>query len=456
MSGRPNVLHVSWHDVGRYLGCYGRSAIPSPHVDRFAAEGVLFSNYWSTSTLCSPSRACTFTGRYPQTVGVSSLCHAPELYHLHPGIRHLSHIMRDAGWHTALIGWQHETTHDRVRSDLGFQEVHLNDPIPECEEIAVFADSWLVRQAATGQPFYLQLGFIEIHRSRGSYGQIPWSRDGVYVPPFLKDTTDARAELAIQQANIRKADAGFNAILASLHRHGLDHNTIVVFTSDHGMGNLPRSKGTLYDGGIEVPFIIRWPNGGIVGGCRCDWLLSSVDFLPTLLTILRLPVPSDLHGHSFAGYFDGSRVTSPREVVFASHQECARAVRTATHKLIWNAAPTTVPAVPVDMARPTLQPGWPIWEFYDLRSDPLEAHNLSTYVPIHHPGVHQEQMDRSWQTVVHQPDTETALRAQLLAELRRVNDPLLKGIPPTNYYLRAIAELAGLPHPDDAVASSYS
>jgi len=413
----PNIIHISWHDLGRFLGCYGVEQVHTPHVDALAAESVLFTNYWSTSSVCSPSRATAMTGRYPQANGCMGLAHRPQRYSINAGERHLSHILRDAGYHTALIGWQHETTHDRVRARLAFDEVHYNDPMPPCQVIAPFAADWLRKRRAADGPFYLQLGFQEVHRPHTQGGVDPDSERGVYVPPWLADTEEARRQLAQQQGMIRKADAHVGMVLEAVRQAGLEEDTLLVFTSDHGV-DFPRAKATLYDPGIGIPLIVRWPGGGIGGGRRCDWLLSNVDFLPTLLDLLELPVPEGVQGRSFAGAFRGTG-GSPRDAVFAMFIGETRAIRTASHKLIWNVGPRQWMPAPADVASPRREWHWPTWELYDLAADPLESHNLHA-----RPGMAQ---------------LEQRLRERLWDWMESVDDPVLGGPERQPYYERATA-----------------
>ncbi len=435
----PNIIHISWHDVGRFLGCYGRTEVDSPNVDRLAGEGLRFSNYWATSSICSPSRASALTGRYCQTIGVAGLCHAPEHYHLEPGVQHLSHILRDAGFDTTLIGWQHETTHDRVKTELGFKEVYENDPCPECEVVTERAVQWLEEKAAkpSSEPFYLQLGFIEIHRSRGDYGQQPDDHDKLFIPPWLTDSPALRDELALQQANIRKADAGVGVVLEAIDRLGLRDDTLLIFTSDHGMGCLPRAKTSLYDGGIEIPLIMRWPNGPVSTNATCDNYLSNIDFTPTLLDLVGIEKPEGLHGRSFVKSVSNPDSDYNREAIFANFVQEARMIRTQTHKLIWHARPKRVPVGHPVMEENKLQPGWPIWEFYDLREDPHETRNLSVHPPLDHAGESQDMLNAAWEKVPHQPEIEAELRRRLLVRLREIGDPIIDKLPPDNYDLQA-------------------
>ncbi len=413
---KPNVFHISWHDVGRFLGCYGVEQVHTPCLDALAAGGVRFTNYWATAAFCSPSRAAAMTGRYPQSNGVLGLAHRPQRYSINPGERHVSHVLRDAGYHTALIGWQHETVHTLVRRRLAFDEVHYNDPMPPCHVVAPFAADWLRARRPADGPFYLQLGFMEVHRPHDFGGVGPDTERGVYVPPWLQDTEEGRRQLAQQQGMIRKADAHVGMVLDALREAGLERDTIVVFTSDHGI-HFPRAKGTLYDPGIGIPLIVRWPGGGIEGGGTCDDLLSNVDFLPTLLELIDIPAPDKVQGSSFAGVFRGERAA--REAVYGMVFCTTRAVRTDRYKLVWNTGERQWTTPPVDPVHPRGEWHWPTWELYDLEADPMEGRNLIARQEL--AGV----LDK--------------LHALLWDWMESVDDPILRGPEVEPYYERAMA-----------------
>ena len=136
---RDNVLLVHWHDLGRYLGAYGRTDVSSPRLDQLAAEGILFTRAHATAPLCSPSRGSLFTGRYPQSNGLVGLAHHGWEYRA--GVRTLPHILSEYGWYTALFGMQHETSYP---SKLGFDEFDVSNSY--CEYVVEHATRWLSRR----------------------------------------------------------------------------------------------------------------------------------------------------------------------------------------------------------------------------------------------------------------------------------------------------------------------
>lgn len=427
---RPNILFITTHDTGRHLGCYGVPTVQSPNLDRLADEGVRFDRMFSTSALCTPARGCLMTGRYPQTNGMMGLCHGVWKWRLNEGEKHLSHLLKDAGYYTALYGHQHETTD--IPRDLCFDEQDLyRDPethqhVP-AEKVVEGARSFLQRRAGEDQPFFLQLGFFETHRPFDFGGARPDYEKGVYVPPFLADNETSRRDLADFQGLIRKMDACVGAVLDELDALGLTENTIVVYTTDHGIA-FPKkigkwAKATVFDAGIGVAFLMRWPGGAIGGGQSCGKLLSHVDVAPTLLDLAEIDDPGNLDGHSFAGVLADQ---PGREAVYAM-QHChgggpeQRCVRTDRYKLIREFAPGRDPRYPVDMNDEDASSGdRPFVRLFDLQADPGETENLADEPRL--------------------AEVRGELEARLARWMRSVNDPLLAGpmVPP--YYVEAMAD----------------
>ena len=427
MPDRPNILFMICHDLGRHLCCYGVDTVDSPSIDSLAAGGVRFANSFCTAPQCSPSRASIFTGRYPHNNGVMGLCHADFAWDLYPAERHLAGILREAGYHTALIGHQHER---RQPSEHDFAEISAPG---FCEKVAGRSVEHLRAVADGDQPFYMQIGFIEPHRKFDIGGATPDNSKGVTVPDYLVDDDSARAEFAGYQGAIRKMDAAVGTILESLDTLGLRENTITIFTSDHGIP-FPRAKCSLYDPGLAVPFMIRWPRGGWTGGRAQEELISNIDYVPTLLDALGIPVADDVQGRSFLGLLNG-RSYQPRPEIFGEmtyHDYCdpRRCIRTENHKLIANftMAPFFMdPSQSWRRATITKHPQdppcayHPSIELYDISKDRLEFADLAG--APEYAGVQKDLMRR------------------LMSWMKETADPLLEGIPNSPMHDRTIEAL---------------
>ena len=252
---RPNILLITCHDLGQHLGCYGVETVESKSIDALAAAGIRFENYRSTSPTCSPGRASTLTGRYPQSNGVLGLIHAPWWWELNEGERHLAAILKDAGYETALVGLQHVTQGDP--HSLGYQKV-LSKRYRAQETVAA-AETLLKGAGALQKPFFVKVGFFEVHRQGGSFKhREPDLDNGVHIPPFLKDTEEIRDDLARFQTDIHVLDGYVGKILAALRTGRAAENTIVIFTADHGIP-YPGAKWSLRDAGFKVPLILHRP-----------------------------------------------------------------------------------------------------------------------------------------------------------------------------------------------------
>lgn len=393
----PNVLVLSWHDTGRYFGCYGAETVHSPNIDRLAADGFLFEDCFAASTVCSPSRGALLTGQYPQSNGLRGLCHGLFPWQFDDPHDHLSHLLRVRGWHTALAGFQHEVRHSDIQR-LGFRElieIHGRDGCHQapCNYVADGAIEFLRRQKKADEPFYLQVGFFETHRPYDWGGAQPDSEGGVAVPPQLVDNDAARTDMAALQGALRKADHHAGRIFDALGSTGLADNTIVLFTTDHGLA-VPCSKGTLTDAGMSVAFILRWPGGGIRGGKRSSRMVSNIDFVPTLFELLDLDPLPEFDGYTFADELGDWHGTEPRGTIHAMLVDTMRATRTQTRKLVYNYVdyaeyerpvdlnwiPADDPATPLNERRATHIPHSqpvPRVEFYDLENDPEEMTNVA-------------------------------------------------------------------------------
>lgn len=416
-SAKPNVIIITTHDSGRHFGCYGVSTVHTPAIDALAADGYLFTGMFTSSPVCSPSRGALLTGRYPQSNGLIGLVHSPWDWRLDAGEKHLAQLLREAGYRSCLFGFQHEGPD---AAQLGFDEQYANQPLPRADEVARSFAEFLRSEDAKCKPFYAQVGFWETHRPWARHGDGPDDDKGVFVPPYLKESDATRQDLAGLQGVIRVVDDAVGIITEALAESGLEENTILLFTTDHGI-EFPRAKWFCYEAGIEIAFILRWPGAGLTGGKTCDWLLSNVDFLPTLFVLLGLPVPENIEGIDFAGALKAKPAAASRDAVFGIFQgKEIRYVRTKRHKLIRNFAPRRWLETPVDVQAQEMKVKQPVVELYDLEADPLEVNNLAE--DADHQAIRKE------------------LSGQLWSWMEQVSDPILTGPTPTPYYLEAIAE----------------
>src|SRR5919202_1804918 len=291
---KPNILFFTCHDLGRHLSCYGHATIRTPALQALADEGVRFDNVFCTAPQCSPSRASLHTGRYPHAAGVLGLAHHPFGWRLDPSVKHFAQMAADAGYSTTLVGMQHLIERGSAQ-ELGYQRVLPVAPAPDEAEQSIA----LLRELSSSQrPFYLEIGFEEPHRPYDFGGAQPDDSRGVAVPAYLPDSPEARTDLAAFQGAIRQMDGAVGRVLAGLDELGMAEQTLVVFVTDHGAA-MPRAKGTLYDPGIEVAMLMRWPAAGVGGGGVIEHLVSNVDVTPTLLEAIRLEAPPGVQGVSF-------------------------------------------------------------------------------------------------------------------------------------------------------------
>jgi len=377
-SKRPNILLITVHDLGTRLGCYGAATVPSPRLDKFAADGVRFEHHYATAPYCSPSRGSIITGQYPHVTGLMGLVNLG--WQWPPENHTLAKRLGAAGYQTYLFGLQHETEEDQVER-LGFQHVTDRKASKTAQSVTPLVEDFLTRWDGD-RPFYARVGFNEVHRTFDRYA--PEDPAKVSLPPHIEDTPGARQDVAMYDGCIREMDQHVGRILDALDRAGLRQNTLVVFTNDHG-SPMPGAKATLYDPGIHTTLLLRWP-GPLPGGSTVPELISNVDLCPTLLEAAGVSAPDNIQGRSFLPLLTGGQYT-PRDVIFAEKNttpiDVKRCIRTTRFKYIRNyhrgprlmlSADTESSLTRRDMGNDHLAPRAPV-ELYDLESDPLERSN---------------------------------------------------------------------------------
>ena len=378
---KPNVLWIYGEDLYPDLACYGTQTVQTPVLDQFASEGALYTNAYVTCPVCSPSRSAMITGRYQTSFGAHN--HRSRRQEpLDENIRLITACYRDAGYFTCNSSGP---PHDRPgKTDFNFLRTAPFDGV-----------HWLERQA--DQPFYAQVNITDTHRDFSLDPENSINPEEVDLPPYYPDHPLIRKDWAMWLESIQVFDRKVGQVLQHLEDDGLSNNTIVFIISDHGRAHI-RDKQFLYDGGIRIPCIVRWP-GHIDAGSICDDLVSGIDFAPTSLSLCGLDVPEGMEGNVFLG-----KDAKERPYIVSARDRCdgtvdrIRCVRTKTQKYIrnyhpdrpymqfngykkeqyplWTLAPLLNDAGLLSNAQQKfLAPCRPYEEFYDLASDPYELDN---------------------------------------------------------------------------------
>ena len=341
---RPNILWISNEDMSPRLGAYGDAIARTPVLDRLARESVRFTHAFTTAPVCAPSRAAIITGMYQTSLGAQHMRttedRVPEL----PGpylavppfyVKAFPEYLRAAGYFTS----------NRAKTDYQF-----GVPFTIWDDLGATAH-WRNR-ADPKQPFFSVFNLEITHESR-IFPSSP-ARKGkplvtnladLKVPPYYPDTPVVREELARMYDNIADMDGQVGEILKQLEDDGLAENTVVFYWSDHGDG-VPRAKRSLYDSGLRVPLMIRWPKtlasgSGAAPGSVRDELVSFIDLAPTVLALAGVPIPTHLQGRALVG----PHAAPAPDLVFAARDrmdieyDMMRSVRDRRFLYIRNFAP---------------------------------------------------------------------------------------------------------------------
>lgn len=332
-----NVIWLDLEDLSPMLAAYGDSTIKTPNIDRLAKEGIVFANAHSCVGVCAPSRYSIVTGTYPVAHGAHNMRtgmgnkypNAAQYEVVPPAyVRCFPDILRENGIYTSGS----KTDFQFSPSPLTFDEYPKNDEVDRY-------------QFPKQRPFYKQINFWETHESQiwdWMRVNVPLAVDTskVKIPSYLPQTPTMKMDWATQYNNLLYCDAKIGKLLAALENHKLLESTILIFTGDHGNG-LPRGKRTVYESGVKVPLIIRFPTKKMAGTSNND-LVYLMDLGPTILSMFNLSVPSYMNGRDIVGnqkpkesrkylYFSADRFDNELDII--------RAVGDGKYKYIRNYQP---------------------------------------------------------------------------------------------------------------------
>jgi len=345
---RPNIVMLMTDDQGvGDVGCYGSDRVKTPNLDRLAAEGIRFTRFYAPASSCSPTRAGIMTGRSPLRLGIYTYIPGGSTMHVKRGERTIGSILRDGGYATCFVGkWALNGSLDSKDQpqpgDHGFDHwlaaqnnatpSHLN---PDCffrngQPMGVMtgysariivdeAIGWLKGRKGDQRPFCLFVWFQEPHRviatppefSAPYRGRVPDGAPSGGSGGLSRGQKEAPTT-ADYLGNIAHVDHQVGRLMATLADLGIERDTLVMFTSDNGpiepgsTGGLRGGKGTLWEGGIRMPGILRWPSK-VAAGRTCDVPVTGLDLLPTICAIAGAPAPADrvLDGESILPLLEG-------------------------------------------------------------------------------------------------------------------------------------------------------
>lgn len=397
---RPNLLIILTDDHGYGdVSAYQETDVRTPHIDRIGSEGILFTNMRANCTVCSPSRAAMLTGRNADRVGVPGVIrtHAHSSWgYFDPSIPTLADELKRAGYHTSLIGkWHLGLESPNMPNERGFDFFHgfLGDMMDDYFKHGRHGNNYMRRNHETIEaeghatevftdwaidyfgerkgagPFFMFLSYNAPH--------FPIQPPKEWFEKIQQRHPDMDPARARNVAFVEHLDHHIGRVLNALDETGLAKNTMVVFAADNG-GSIPHAqnndpwrggKQEHYDGGLRVPFMVRWP-AGIEAGARSDYSGLLFDIFPTFLELAGADLPTGLDAVSLTPIFRNQAFETPdRELYFVRREGNKQYLGKAYHALIqgdWKI-----------LQNHAFQP----YELYNLKTDPQEQHNLAKTEP---------------------------------------------------------------------------
>jgi arylsulfatase A-like enzyme len=397
----PNFLLIFADDHGYGdVSAYHASDVRTPNIDRIGREGMLFTAMRANCTVCSPSRAALLTGRHADSVGVPGVIRTqPENSWgwFDPKVPTIADELKKAGYHTGIIGkWHLGLESPNTPVERGFDHFHgflgdmmdsytthlrhgnnymrLNNTVidPEGHATDLFSD-WAAdylreRAKAKDRPFFLYLAYNAPH--------FPIEPPAEWLAKVKARAPGMEEKRALNVAFVEHLDDRVGRVLAVLQETGLEENTVVVFSADNG-GSLPHAqnndpwrggKQDHYDGGLRVPFLVRWP-ARIKPGGRSDYQGLNFDLFPTFLELAGLKPSPELDAVSLVPVLQGGSITTPRDLYFV-RREGGRQYGGKSYEAL----------IRGDWKLMQNDPYSPM-ELYNLRNDPQEKNNVAAKAP---------------------------------------------------------------------------
>lgn len=385
----PNIVVIAGDDLGYGdLSCYG-SSISTPNIDSIAQQGMQFLQCNSASPVCSPARAGILTGRYPNRYGIPRVLDVNDTYGIPASETTIAQMLKPSGYATMAVGkWHLGSVQPYLPINKGFDEwygipysidqgnrplMHNTDVIEAPAELTTLTQRYTQQAVsfinrASGSPFFLYLAH--------SFPHIPLSAS----QPFL-----GKSFQGLYGDVVQEIDFSTGQVLQALQANGIDDNTLLIFTSDHGPwyqgspGGLRGRKGETFEGGVRVPFLARFP-GYIPAGTQNHSVVSTLDILPTVASLTGAalpPLPPD--GVDLTQVLTGQAKDVARDAFLYFNDVYLQAARLGNWKL--HVTRFNMPAFSQAPACGRLSLPLPSPELYDVVMDPDEGHDRADRNP---------------------------------------------------------------------------
>ncbi|GAA4304038.1 sulfatase-like hydrolase/transferase [Compostibacter hankyongensis] len=384
----PNILWiVSEDNSAEYVGCYGNKMATTPNLDKLASEGVLYENAFASAPVCAPTRSTLIAGVYATAMGTQ---HMRSTYPIPDFIRFFPYYLQQSGYYCT----------NQAKKD--YNTVDQPGAWNESSKKAIY------RNRRPGQPFFAVINLGTTHES-SIHNSIPAAQlkhdpEKMPIPAYLPHTPEVKHDLAQYYDKMQQMDAQVGKILDRLEKDGLAGNTIVFYYGDNG-GVLPRSKRFVYESGLRIPLIIRFPEqyrylSPANPGTATDRMVSFVDFAPTVLSLAGIKIPPYMQGKAFLG----SEKQPPAVYAYGFRgrmdetYDMSRTVRDSRYRYIRNYMPDRIYGQHIaylweapsmqswekaykegrcDQIQSAFWQSKPPEELYDIRNDPDNVHNLA-------------------------------------------------------------------------------
>jgi arylsulfatase A-like enzyme len=362
---KPNVVIIFTDDQGfGDVGVYGQTNFKTPNLDRMAAEGMKFTDFYVAQAVCSASRTGLLTGCYPNRVGILGALGPNSKHGINDNDILISEVMKDKGYATAIYGKWHLGHHEQfLPLQHGFDDYfglpYSNDMWPfhptagdRFPDLPLIEKNEIINPKVTPEDqthlttWYTEhaVKFITEHQNEPFFVYVPHSMP--HVPLFVSDKFKGKSKQGLYGDVIMEVDWSVGQILETLKKLNLDEKTLVIFTCDNGpwlsygnhagsAGPLREGKGTAWDGGQREPCLMRWP-GQIPAGTVCQEVASTIDILPTLAYLVGYELPADyiIDGENIWPLMSGEKgAVSPHEAFYFYWGSGLHAVRSGDWKL---------------------------------------------------------------------------------------------------------------------------